>query len=99
MRLGKGCSAAVAQDRNHDDPTDANELDQRKLIGHGSPSGDLDLDLTYEKAGNLRTEERVAGPFPIAWTYTHDAWNRLIEVKVNGDVRAEYEYNGLKMNA
>ena len=28
-------------------------------------------------------------------TYTHDAWNRLVEVKYANSIRAEYVYNGL----
>lgn len=32
---------------------------------------------------------------PTIVTNTHDAWNRLVEVKYANEVRGEYEYNGL----
>ncbi len=81
--------------RDHADPSDANELDQRSLIQQGSEGADLDLDMTYDKAGNLYTEDRQSGTSSVAYTYTHDAWNRLVKVVVGSDTRAQYQYNGL----
>ena len=55
------------------------------------------LNLTYDKAGNLLDEETVSGTSNTL-LYTHDAWNRLVEVKFDdGTVvpRAQYAYSGL----
>ncbi|MEE8154260.1 MAG: RHS repeat-associated core domain-containing protein [Phycisphaerales bacterium] len=82
------------EDRDHDDPSDANELDTRTLVGQGPGGSDFDLDLTYDKAGNLRTEVHGNATSIVTWTYTHDAWNRLVKV-VAASTKAEYEYNGL----
>ncbi len=69
---------------------DVNELSDRDPDGSG---GNDKLALTYDKAGNLRTEEVGSGPITV--TYTHDAWNRLVKVEYGTDDRGEYEYNGL----
>ncbi len=83
------------EDRDHDDITDANELDTRTLVGQGIGGSDIDLDLTYDKAGNLRTDTRTTVVSTVTWTYTHDAWNRLVLVKAGANDRAIYKYNGL----
>ncbi len=85
--------AREQEDRDHADITDANELDVRTLVGQGMGGADIDLDLAYDKAGNLRTDER--GRTAITWTYTHDAWTRLVLVKAGANDRAIYKYNGL----
>lgn len=76
----------------------ANELEDRDPDGTG---GNDPLDLTYDDAGNLRLRDVDADD---ALRYTHDAWNRLVNVEYVADigdpgesaqVRAAYTYNGL----
>lgn len=67
-------------------------------MGQGAP-GDLDLTQFNDDNGNLRTGERscarTIGASKVTYTYTHDAWNRLVKVVVGTDDRAIYQYNGL----
>jgi len=81
-------------DRTHNG---VNELTDRDLEGAGAGGGTLPLDLTYDHNGNLVTEQKQAGASAVTWSYTYDAWNRLVRIETGGtpDVRAEYEYNGL----
>src|SRR5690606_15992334 len=69
---------------------DVNELTSRTLPGNATP-----LDSTYDKVGNLRTQEIRQGTNTITITYTWDAWNRLVKVEYGSSVRARYQYNGL----
>jgi RHS repeat-associated protein len=70
-------------DRTHND---VNELTGRDLNGTTR-----DETLTYDKAGNLATKV-VNG---VTTTYTHDCWNRLVQVKVGSTRILEQEFNGL----
>lgn len=68
-----------------------NELTQRAIDADG-----FNRDLTYDDNGNLR-EEQIGSQADRV--YTHDAWNRLVEVGIDGGSGvtpiARYEYNGL----
>jgi YD repeat-containing protein len=83
-------------DRGHNG---VNELTQRVLKGQGPSSGDLTLDLAFDKNGNLRTEARQSGTASVNWRYTHDAWNRLVRIEVargeSWTLKSRYQYNGL----
>ncbi len=50
------------------------------------------IPFAYDKAGNM-TEQGL--PATATKYYTHDAWNRLTEVKINAAVLGQYEYNAL----
>ncbi len=85
--------------RNHNG---VNELLDRDPDGFGV--GEDPLDLTYDKAGNLREQEIKDDPLApppvlIKLVYTHDAWNRLVRVEIDDggtpEPRGEYAYNGL----
>lgn len=88
---GNGTDNTEARTHNQ-----ANELLTQDLASAGAP----DLDLTYDKAGNIRTQEAGVEATPTVITYTHDLWNRLVKVQYtpNGGsiaTRAEYDYNAL----
>jgi len=71
---------------------DANELGSRDVDGDQND----DFDFDYDDAGNLETVNPLAHAFN--YNYTHDAWNRLVEVEYAGTTTstiAKYEYNGL----
>ncbi len=76
-------AASETEDRDHNS---VNELDLR-TPGTGSA-----IDLEYDGAGNLRTEEVSSSPIK---TYTHDPWNRLVSVTMPSVAGEEYEYNAL----
>ncbi len=50
------------------------------------------LPFAYDAAGNM-TEQGL--PAAATKKYTHDAWNRLTEVKIDAAVLGQYEYNAL----
>ncbi len=50
------------------------------------------IPFAYDAAGNM-TEQGL--PATATKYYTHDAWNRLTEVKIDAAVLGEYEYNAL----
>jgi len=50
------------------------------------------IPFAYDKAGNM-TEQGL--PATATKYYTHDAWNRLTEVKIDAAVLGQYEYNAL----
>ena len=87
--LGSGLfPSGLREDRTHNE---VNELLEREL-----PASAGTLDLTYDAAGNMTLQEREkTGGGTETLTYTWDAWNRLMRVEVDEDVRSESEYNGL----
>ncbi len=50
------------------------------------------IPFAYDAAGNM-TEQGL--PATATKYYTHDAWNRLTEVKIDAAVLGQYEYNAL----
>jgi YD repeat-containing protein len=80
-----GTSFGNVESRTHND---ANELESRTPPGAGSP-----LAMTFDKAGNMLTQEIGDGTTTV--TYTYDAWNRLVKIAYNASIRSEYSYNGL----
>ncbi|MBX3372754.1 MAG: hypothetical protein KF817_02885 [Phycisphaeraceae bacterium] len=80
--------SGLREDRTHNE---VNELLEREL-----PASAGTLDLTYDAAGNMTLQEREKqGGGTETLTYTWDAWNRLVRVEVDEDVRSVSEYNGL----
>jgi RHS repeat-associated protein len=78
------------EDRTHNN---ANELTLRDF------ATGTDLAVTYDKAGNIATQQTAASSYRV---FEHDAWGRLVRVHIdaNGTApydaqTAEYEYNGL----
>jgi RHS repeat-associated protein len=86
-------SAKELDQRTHNT---VNELTERLLKGQGTAGGDKTLDLTFDSAGNLITEEipdRTLGIVTVSYIY--DAWNRLVLVEYDSDPREAYTYDGL----
>jgi len=80
--------STLREDRAHNE---VNELLERDLPGAGG-----ELDLAYDAAGNLILQEREKiGGGTETVEYTWDAWNRLVRVEIDEDLRSETEYNGL----
>ncbi len=50
------------------------------------------LPFAYDAAGNMTEQGLLAAATKY---YTHDAWNRLTEVKIDAAVLGQYEYNAL----
>lgn len=91
-----GVDGYESNERDERTHNQANELTQRKLIDQPSSGLNITLGLTLDDAGNLRTEARPVGvETPVTWTYTHDAWNRLVHVQAGSSQRGKYEYNAL----
>lgn len=72
------------------------------LTQNVNSGGDLQQD--HDKAGNLIKRRLVSGGVTATWTYVYDAWNRLVEVKVqpsggSDQTRARYTYNALHWRA
>jgi RHS repeat-associated protein len=67
-------SQQIAEIRSH---SEANELTQNTRTINSNPP--VDLDMTYDDAGNLKTRE-VSDT--VRWVYTWDAWNRLVSVQI-----------------
>ncbi|MBL0922024.1 MAG: RHS repeat protein, partial [Phycisphaerales bacterium] len=81
----------------------ANEIVTRNIEYPNPPNAAA---FTHDAAGNLRTKQVYpgSGNYHDVWTYTYDAWNRLVKVEVDpqgpgqgGSIqtRATYTYNGL----
>jgi RHS repeat-associated protein len=73
----------IAETRTHNQ---ANELTQNTRTIDSDPA--VDLDMTYDDAGNLRTRE-VSDT--VRWVYTWDAWNRLVAVQIQEFVSGAWE--------
>lgn len=75
---------------------DVNELRTRDVDGTPGTTAD-NYEPDYDKNGNLVDDDKrtPTGTYTFGYTYKYDAWNRLKEVrKQNGDLVAEYGYNG-----
>jgi RHS repeat-associated protein len=94
---GDGTYSATTEkdERTHNG---VNELTKRLLKGQGPSAGDLTLDpITHDANGNVLSEQRQigGGATELTWTYIHDAWNRLAEIKNGSNTKARYRYNAL----
>lgn len=70
------------------DPLDINEPPTTYI--------DVPLLVAWDDQGNMLTrDEHLGGGLIVEHGYTHDAWNRLVHVRVGTYDRAAYEYNGL----
>lgn len=70
------------------DPLDVNEPPTTYI--------DVPLLVAWDDQGNMLTrDEHLGGGLIVEHGYTHDAWNRLVHVRVGAHDRAAYEYNGL----
>jgi len=79
---GNGSYAAgEKQDRDHNQ---ANEIED--IIGISAP-------FAYDDAGNMESSGTSTSFFTNY--FTHDAWNRLTQMKIGTTVQGEYEYNAL----
>lgn len=61
-------------------------------------------DQVHDAAGNLVERRLTSGGVSATWTYVYDAWNRLVEARVEpvggtDQIRARYTYNGLHWRA
>ncbi len=104
--VGSGlCGRVVMRSRCHRNPRCQAErerthpADQRSIAPHRPRQRDLtpgvnpttpEATLAYDKAGNQTDDGQH-------FTYTYDAWGRLVEVKkkTGGTLVAKYRYNGL----
>lgn len=88
--------------RNHDQ---LNRITAHELHPTGTALQRVELGVTsgspkyleYDPAANLKAQKAWNGTGISTRTlaYRHDAWNRLVQVSVNGVLRANYAYNGL----
>lgn len=102
-RNGDGTYAGDTEldERNHDE---LNRITTRELYPTGG-SQRVELGVTtgspkyleYDTAANLKAQNMWTGTGATTKThsYKHDAWNRLVEVRVDSTIRASYGYNGL----
>ncbi len=85
-------------DGNYTDPGETVDGDFSNLVNELEEldDGTNQYAFTYDAAGNLRTKEASGS---VTYTYTHDAWNRLVEVErtigAQTGTIGEYEYNGM----
>jgi len=92
--------ATAAKELDDRDHNDVNELVERILKGQGASTTDITLDMTFDRVGNMLSQEvvnRLGGATTI--TYTYDAWNRLVLVEYDtgsgANPREAYSYDGL----
>lgn len=76
----------------------ANELLTQTINGGSSQSQD------HDKAGNLVARHLQVGGSTSTWTYVYDAWNRMVEARVqptggSDQTRARYTYNAIHWRA
>ena len=64
-----------------------------RLSTWSTAANDQYRNFSYDLVGNLLSESRKSGGVVSAYDYGHDAFNRLLSVKINGGAVGTYAYN------